>query len=259
VTRTLFLLRALAPALLAAAGAAPAFAAGARSFKSGPIQITADGAFVWVVNPDHDSVSRLATATDAVTEFPLPSSGSPPQHHAPWGVSVSEDGSEVWVACHDSDRVYVLRGSDGGVLARIDLPWGSGPYGVALSRDQGTALVTLLRGSRVAVLDRASRQVTALLDTFRSPLGIAWMEDGVSAWITHRHVLDRLPRVSRIDVSSRGQSDLRAVRPGQSSPLWKRIEASTRTPEPNPRSASASGHSAAIPEPLRKTPRMMWQ
>src|SRR5580765_6533918 len=146
--------------LLAAvlAAAAPAQAAGARSFKSGPIQITADGSKVWVVSPDHDSVTRIDTATEAVTEFALPQSG-PPVRHAPHGVSVMEDGSEVWVACHDSDRVYVLRGSDGLVLARIDLPWGSGPHSVALSRDQTRVLVTLLRSGRVAVIDRAARQV----------------------------------------------------------------------------------------------------
>ncbi|HEX4825081.1 MAG TPA: hypothetical protein VFV19_12305 [Candidatus Polarisedimenticolaceae bacterium] len=178
-----------------------ASAAGARSFKSGPIQITADGSKVWVVNPDHDSISRIDTATDAVVEFPLPQPPvGPPVRHAPHGLSVAEDGSEVWVACHDSDRVYVLSGA-GAVLARIDLPWGSGPYGVALSRDQSKALVTLLRGAQVAVIDRATRTVTARLDTFRTPLGIAWLEDGVSAWVTHLHVMDRLPRVSRIDVS----------------------------------------------------------
>src|SRR5262245_7993812 len=196
-------LPAVAGLLLIVAGDAAA-APGARSFKSGPIQITADGAVVWVVNPDHDSVSRLATASDVVAAFPLPQPGGPPIRHNPTGVSVTEDGSEVWVACHDSDRLYVLRGLDGTVLARVDLPWGSGPYGVALSRDQALLLVTLLRGSRVAVVDRPSRRVVATLDTFRSPFGIAWLEDGVSAWITHRHVLDRLPRVSRVEVSPPG-------------------------------------------------------
>src|SRR5262245_63081462 len=53
--------------------------AGARSFKSGPIQITADGTRVWVVNPDHDSVSRIDTSTDAVVEFPLPQPAGPPE------------------------------------------------------------------------------------------------------------------------------------------------------------------------------------
>lgn len=177
-------------------------AAGARSFKSGPIQVTASGASVWVVNTDHDSVARIDTATDAVVEFALPQPpAGPPEHHAPRGLSVREDGSEVWVACHDSDRIYVLRGSDGAVLARIDLPWGSGPFGIALSRDQQRALVTCLRGSSVALLDTTTKQVVANLPTFRSPLGVAWTEDGVSAWITHFHVYDRLTRVSRVDVS----------------------------------------------------------
>lgn len=195
-------LRWISVALVAAVAVLPADAAGARSFKSGPIQVAADGSRVWVVNPDHDSVSRIDTATDAVVELALPQPpGGPSIRHAPKGLSVTEDGSEVWVACHDSDRIYVLAGADGSVLSRIDLPWGSGPYGIAVSRDQSRVAVTLVRGSQVAIIDRATRAVTARLDTFRSPLGIAWLEDGVSAWITHRHVLDRLPRVSRLDVS----------------------------------------------------------
>lgn len=92
---------------------------GARLFKSGPIQITADGTRVWSVNPDNDSVTRVDTATDLATEFPLPSIGS---KHSPRGLSLKEDGSEIWIACHDSDRVYVLNGADGSVLAQIDLP-----------------------------------------------------------------------------------------------------------------------------------------
>src|SRR5207245_10325377 len=100
-----------------------ALGAGARSFKSGPIQITADGSTVWIVNPDHDSVSRIDTATDTVVEFPLPQPGGPPIRHNPSGLSVMEDGSELWVACHDSDRLYVLRAPDGTVLASSARPW----------------------------------------------------------------------------------------------------------------------------------------
>ena len=42
--------------------------AGARLYKSGPIQITADGRWVWMVNQDNDSVSRIDTTSDAVNE-----------------------------------------------------------------------------------------------------------------------------------------------------------------------------------------------
>lgn len=95
----------------------PARAAGARLYKSGPIQITADGKWVWVANTDNDSVTRIETATDAVLELRLPDTTS---KHSPRGLSLREDGSEVWVACHDSDRVYVL-GSDGRELAAVEV------------------------------------------------------------------------------------------------------------------------------------------
>jgi DNA-binding beta-propeller fold protein YncE len=114
---------------------------------------------------------------------------------------VRENGSGCGSPARSSDRVYVLGGTDGAVLARIDLPWGNGPYSVALSRDQSRALVTCLRGSKLALVDTTTRQVTSLLDSFRSPLGVAWLEDGISAWVSHLHVYDRLTRVSRLDVS----------------------------------------------------------
>lgn len=178
---------------------ATAFAAGARLYKSGPIQTTADGHWVWVANEDNDSVSRVDTTNDAVQEFVLP---EPAVRDAPRGLSVREDGSEVWVACHDSDRVYVLKGSDGSVLAQIDLPWGSGPASVALSRDQTRALVALHRSASLAVLDVGSRSVTHLLKpVFWAPYGIAWLEDGVTAWVSHVFADGEDPFLTRIDFS----------------------------------------------------------
>ena len=174
-------------------------ATGARLFKSGPIQITADGSVVWAANQDNDSVSRITTANDGVLEIPLPSIGTP---HSPRGLSIKEDGSEVWVACHDSDRVYALSGSDGSVLAEINLPWGSGPWSVALSRDQRTALVTLNRSEGVAVIDVPTRAVSRILQPiYKSPMGIAWIDDGISAWVTHLFADGEHPRITRVDIS----------------------------------------------------------
>ncbi len=119
--------------------AAPAGAAGARLYKSGPIQITDDGANLWLVNPDNDSVTRILTATEAVLEVALP---DPEASHSPRGLAVLGDGSEVWVACHDSDRIYVLDGASGAELARIDLPWGTGPYSVVLAPPSGSPPAT---------------------------------------------------------------------------------------------------------------------
>lgn len=171
---------------------------GARLFKSGPIQITADGASVWCVNPDNDSVSRLGTASGLVTEFPLPGG----TRHKPQGLSLTEDGSEIWVACHDSDRVYVLAGADGAVLARIDLPWGSGPFSVALAPDQRKALVTLHRGEGLAALDVPGRHIARLLPhVFWAPMGIAWAENGQAAWVNHIFSPGEHPLQTRVDFS----------------------------------------------------------
>jgi len=201
---------------------------GARSFKSGPIQVTADGSAVWVANPDHDSVSRIGVPANGVTEYPLPQPAPPaaPEHHEPRGIAVREDGSEIWVACHASDRVYVL-GPGGSLIQRIDLPWGSGPTSVALSRDQQIALVTCTRSAHVAVVDASTHQVTAVLACFRNPFGIAFLDDGVSAWLTHQRVYDRLTRVSRIDL--RGPAITTQERTDGSGP---QDDAALRDPDP---------------------------
>ncbi len=163
---------------------------GARSFKSGPVQITADGSTVWTANIDNDSVSRIDTATFAVVEIPIGG--------APRSVSVTEDGSEVWVACEESDEVKVLRGSDGAVLATVPFPWGSAPYGIALSPDQQTALVTLHRRGTIAEIDVSARTVRRTLEpVWRTPAGIAW--EGTTAFVSHLLADGEHSRLTRID------------------------------------------------------------
>ena len=201
---------------------ATASGAGARLFKSGPVQITADGRWVWVANEDNDSVSRLDTSDDSIEEYVLPAL---PHGQRPRGLALLEDGSEVWVACHDSDYVYVLRGTDGDLLARIDLPWGSGPFSAAISRDQATAVVTLHRAEAVAVIDVASRGVIKIVEpVYRSPMGIAFTEAGNSAWVTHLFAPGEHPLITRIDLSSSEPSASTSVQifatdPRQSSDL----------------------------------------
>jgi len=176
---------------------------GPRLFKSGPIQITADGRWVWVAVDPADAVSRIDATDGTVTTFPLP---DPETRDAPRGLSVTEDGNEVWVASHDSDRVYVLDAATGAVRATVVLPWGSGPVSVALSRPgtdgrQRWALVALHRSSSLAAIDTATRAVTLLGPVFTSPHGIVWTEDGSSAWVTHLFVEDEHPSLTRVDAS----------------------------------------------------------
>jgi YVTN family beta-propeller protein len=165
--------------LLAPAGA---HALGARLSKSGPIGITADGAFVWVVNSDHDSVSRIDTAAQAATVFALPGPGP----HKPAGLAVTADGSQVWVAAHDSDTVFVLDGQSGAVAHAFAMPTGSGPMAAAISPDEARVVVTLHRAGAAAVFDAAAVAHTATIQgLFRRPWGVAFTSNPDEAWVVH--------------------------------------------------------------------------
>lgn len=198
------LLGALALLVAGAASAAPRADFGDRAFKSGPIQVSADGRWVWAANALTDSVYRIDARDFSVRAFLLP---EPATVDSPRGLSVREDGEEVWVAAHDTDRVYVLDGATGAIRATIQLPWGSGPYSVALSRPdpatgrQRWALVTLHRANRLAAIDTATREVLPLGEVFVTPHGIVFTEDGTSAWVNHLLVTDEHPQLVRVDLT----------------------------------------------------------
>jgi len=185
------------------ATAAPA-AAGDRSFKSGPVQTTADGSAVWVADQHADAIVRIDTARFTASRYSLPDPPRGADRHTPRGLAVTEDGSEVWVACHDSDMVYVLNGSDGRVLHAIELPWGSGPTGVALSPPlsgaQRWALVTLHRSEDVAAIRADTHELHLLGPVFRAPYGVAFVGPE-EAWVGHLFPDGEHSRVSRIDLA----------------------------------------------------------
>lgn len=173
--------------------------AGAHLYKSGPIQITADGKFVWLVNPDHDSVSRIDTKTRKAEQFFLPDIAEP---HNPQGLAVSPDGSEVWVAAHDSDRVYVLDGEDGTVLKEFKLRHGGGPISIAISPLGDTALVALHRSAEIAVFDVWSRSLrTVISGLYQRPLGIAFTSRPNEAWVSHNILDGEDSHLSRLDLA----------------------------------------------------------
>ena len=164
---------------------------GARSFKSGTVQITADGRFVWAVNTDVGTISRFDTMASTVREFNVPAC-------EPRGLAVKEDGSEVFVTCGPADAVVVLDG-EGSTLRRIATGTGSCPQFVALSPDQSRAIVTLHRGDAVAIVSGFDSDAVTRLPTWRAPLGVAWSHDGRSAWVTHAFSDGNRTFVTRID------------------------------------------------------------
>ncbi len=195
-----------APTALPTVG--PGGSVGARHFKSGPVQVDAAGDTVWIAQSHADAVARYRVADGSVAHFALGAAvdGTAAGRDVPLGLAVSEDGDSVWVAAHDSDRVYVLDARDGRVRRVLSMPWGSGPYSVALQPpDEGGAqrwaLVTLHRSDQVAAIDTISFDMTLLGPMFRTPHAIAWADDGASAWVTHLLTGGEHPRLSRIDVA----------------------------------------------------------
>ncbi len=187
-------------------GARGAEGAGAILHKSGPLQITEDGAYVWAALQDHDAVARLEVDTGSVTFVAMPAEGAP---HQPRGVAITEDGSEVWVACHDSGRVFVLDAATTNVLATLVLHPGSGPIAVGLAPDGLTAWVVLHRENAVAVFDAATyEQLEIISGLFLHPFGIAFDEAGTEAWVSHTLTDGEDSYISRYDVAARTQTAL---------------------------------------------------
>lgn len=182
--------------------ATPAWAVGTHSDKSGPIQITADGAHVWWVNPDHDAVSRYDTATADTSTFSLPVLPDVDAHR-PGGLDVADDGSEVWVAGSASDRLFVLDGPTGGVLSTIELPTGASPTSVVFAPNGATVWVVLNQRAEVRVYDAVTRAPVATIPGFhRRPFGLAFSPDDPTAWVTHDRADGEDSHVTGIDVAS---------------------------------------------------------
>lgn len=187
-------------------------AQGPRLFKSGPLQITADGRWLWVADAHSNSVSRIDTETYDVRTF---RTSDAPGGDNLKGLSVMENGSEVWATAHDTDKVFVLDGASGALKAALQLPWGCGPYGIALSPPvdgrQAWALVSCIRAESLIAINTGSRDQIRLAPVFRSPFGIAWTGNQ-EAWVTHLYPDDEHPHLTGVSFGEGG--------PKVSSHLW---------------------------------------
>ena len=163
---------------------------------SSTIAVDESRRLVWVVNPDHDSIARMDADSGArLAEIDL-SAGAEPGMTAPWNLAVADDG-QVWVTLRDADAVAVLD-TNGGLVDRIELDYGSAPHGVAISPDGSSVFVSTHAGGqsdpgngRLLRFDRASRNLTGELELGPTAGAIALSGDGnrayVARFISGRH------------------------------------------------------------------------
>ena len=218
----------LCPLALAAAAVVvtslgqPAWALDPR--HTSPIQISDDGASIWVANPDSDSVARIATATNALEgEFAV---GDNPRTVALGGgsVYVANQGSQDLTPKPDVDTVMRLDEGSGALQATRLLGFGCAPYGVIFNESGGSGAevyVTCERTQEVVVLDAALGGVISRVPlAWPDPRAMALSADRTRLYVLH--FLTRSPNndahVTEIDTSVSPPQVLRvlAVPPDES-------------------------------------------
>ncbi len=123
---------------------------------SSSVIVTADQTRAWAVNPDANTVT--AVDADGLTKaFEIPVGRTPRT------LAQAPDGT-IWIVNEGSHDITVLDSADGALLATIDLPYASMPYGVAFAPNGSAAYVTLQALGRLIRLDPAARTVVHGLD-----------------------------------------------------------------------------------------------
>ena len=169
---------------------------------SSPIAVGREDASVWVVNPDSDTVGKIDTASSTLIEEvrvgdnPRTLALMPPPGR-PW----------AYVANQGSDSISRIN-IESGKTKDLDLPRGSAPYGVALTPDGETLLVTLERTHQLAFVDPRTLKVEDIIPVPRTPRGIAVTRAGDYAYLSHFITFEpsNSSLVTEVDLSTRSVS-----------------------------------------------------
>jgi YVTN family beta-propeller protein len=148
----LFRLRLLALLLPLLGASPPPKDRGKPPTSSSTIAISHDDRFVWVVNPDNDSVSLLEVGGDANTKIAEIRVGEEPR-----SVSITPNDKKVYVTNTRSGTVSVIDTKKRKVLRTLAV--GTEPNGCALSPDGKKLFVANTSSDSVSVIDTQSDHV----------------------------------------------------------------------------------------------------
>jgi YVTN family beta-propeller protein len=118
-----------------------------------------------VTNSGSNNISVIDTFTNNVTAT-INIGGYP------WGVTVTPNGTKVYVTSWEDDFVSVIDIFTNNVIAKI--PVGMHPCGVAATPDGTKIYVANYDGSSVSVIDTATDNITATVDVEDHPIEIAF-------------------------------------------------------------------------------------
>jgi len=134
------------------------------------IDVSPDGAEVWITNRGANTISILRVADDAITDT-LDSRGTMPIR-----VKFTPDGREAWVSNARSNTVCVFDARERTHLATIEV--GAVPVGIQMAPDGRRAFVANTNDHKITVLDVPGRKVAGTFTTGNEPDGMAWATGG---------------------------------------------------------------------------------
>jgi len=155
---------------------------GEPSLVSGQMAMSLNGDFIWVVNPDNDSVSKISTTThEMLAEIPV---GKKP-------TSVAMDKhNRAWITLKGEDAIAVLD-QNGGRYDTHQLAYGSAPVSVVFNREGTLAYVALANSGQILKINRWTKEIIGQLDGLDNPKAMALTNDEsrllVTRYISGQH------------------------------------------------------------------------
>jgi YVTN family beta-propeller protein len=138
--------------------------------------VTPEGGKVYVTNNSGNSVSVIATATNAVTKI------TDPSFKGPRGVAVTPDGRKVYVANQLSNNIAVIAAATNAVTKITD-PSFSQPVGISIIRPSfaGTPHFSNCHGTSVAALTQKYDGLNAAAAALTFP-SVKALQDAITAF-----------------------------------------------------------------------------
>ena len=165
--------------------------AASQQAHSSPIATSPDGAHLFVVHPDADSVTILDRATRAVLREVLLASKPPAVDPttkrfdpavSPRAVALDSRGTTAFVTGERSGRLYAVDAASGSVKASVAVC--SEPIGVVVSRDDAHVFVACSQDDKVLEVAVSGLTVEGSAPCPRKPWSLAWGADGETLFAT---------------------------------------------------------------------------